>query len=413
MAAGISEWPTMDAWPDKHPILDSFHTLRSRVIDGWRRDEAILPQRLSHSQQKILSVGMARLLAGQVSPSLGTQTELILRMMAGPDLANATGQGWRDLTATLGLVAGRFATERVKPEGRQFLIAQLLAMSPRYWTDPVQAILFASVHYGLQAALHRKRRKPETSQTEAFLDDLTVAVREHLIPAMDKANVCLPDTHPLDLGTASLQEGRDLCGADLAVVAGVRILGRPMYRIILFQAKKAKVTGKADVGEGEGRQLDTILSTGMGWYLFYPAYGEPGTFVPTARSATDVYRDVWGAARPPGFTQVDAYGGEGSPGWDLASFISIAMSSNETLTLGRLFPDLKSAAKALTDNRKHPLAADIVAFDRTGSLKLHDFIDETAAMGYEERRTHHFPSVRDIVPRPAEGDETDDATHVP
>lgn len=413
MAAGLNDWDEPTEWPKGHPIRDAFATLTARVAEGRLLDGASLPLRLDQSQRRVLLSGMERLLDGCTHPSLGPDIGQILRVMATKKASGGARRGWEPLAPTLGLVAGSFDAERAKNEGRQYRLAQIQAMSPLYWLDPVQGILFSTMHYGLELALRRKRRKPEPLKTEALLSNLHVALWDHIIPAMDKAKVRLPATHTLDVGTASMQDHRDLLAADLAIVAGVRILGRPMYRIILFQAKNATVTGRVDASEGGGGQLDKLLSTGMGWYLFYPTYRGKGTFIPTARPAIDVYREVWQGDAPPSFKLPTAYGDEASPAWDFASFVSIAMSSDTDLTLGRLFPDIESAATALTDDGKKPLAADIIAFDRTGSLRLNDFIDATAAIGYKERRALSFPTARDIIARPDDEDDVPEDPFAP
>lgn len=399
MAADFHDWDKSDAWQTDHPVIRAFGRLRTTVALGKLAGIASLPARLSPRQRGVLLAALERLYAGGVRPSLAEDTRRGLGAMASTGEVTSLGVGWRQLAPTLGLGAGAFDPDRAAEEGRHHLVAQLLAMSPRYWDDPVQAILFTALQYGLEVALRRGRCKPEPLKTEALLHYIQSAVEHRVIPAMDEAGAGLPETYTLDLGTASMQEGRDLLAADLAVVAGVHVLGRPKYRIVLFQAKNATATGLADVGRNEGRQLDTFLSTGMGWYLFYPAWARKGAFITTVRPATEVFHDVWAHGPAPAFGQVDAYGGARSPGWDFASFVSIAMSSCRDLSLGRLFPDAETAAKALADDRRQPLAADIIAIDRTGRLALRDFIDATASLGYGDGRVSSVPSRRHAAHR--------------
>ncbi|MGY6281922.1 hypothetical protein ACXIT0_03430 [Methylorubrum extorquens] len=398
VAAGIHDWNAADSWTSEHPVVDAFGRLRARVAEGRLSDTAHLPRRLSQAQRRVLRAGLERMAASEVRGGVDAAARQVLDAMAAPATA-AQGTAWRGLAPTLGLAAGALDADQAIAEGRHYLVAQLLAMSPKHWSDPVGAILFSAAHYGLEVALRRKRSKPEPLKTEALLHHLHSAVEEHLIPAMDKSGAHLPEACTLDLGTASMQEGRDLLAADLAVVAGVNVLGRPMYRIVLFQAKNVTATGAADIGRDEGRQLDRLLSTGMGCYLFYPAAAARGSFIPTVRTATAVYREVWDDAFPPAFGRVDAYGDERAPGWDFAAFVSVAMSSARDLTLGRLFFDAESAARALADDRKQPLAAALIAFDRTGSLRLRDFIDATASVGYGDQRFLSCPSERRPVHR--------------
>lgn len=392
MAAGFHDWNSSKSWQSDHPVIRAFGRMRATVAQGKLAGASSLPKRLTERQQCVLRAALERLYAGGVRPGLAEDARGGLGVMASSGEVTGKGAGWRRLAPTLGLGAGAFDQDRAGMEGRHYLVAQMLAMSPRYWDDPVQAILFAVIQYGLEVALRRARSKPEPVKTEALLHFIQSAVELRVIPAMDAAKAALPETHTLDIGTASMQEGRDLLAADLAVVAGVHVLGRPMYRIVLFQAKNATATGSADVERNEGRQLDTLLSTGMGWYLFYPAFARSGAFITTVRPATDVFREVWDTRRGPAFRNVDAYGGEHAPGWDFATFVSIALSSESDLSLGRLFPDAETAAKALADDRGRPLAADLIATDRTGRLSLRDFIDATASLGYGGTWLSSLPS---------------------
>lgn len=402
MSAGPRDWNASAAWNKEHPVIGAFGRLRATVARGKLAGVASLPRRLTPAQQLVLRKGLERLYAANVRPSLEADVRRALEAMAAPDGATGTAAAWLRLGPALGVGDDALDPDTAEEEGRGYLVAQTLAMSPRYWDDPVQAILFTAVQYGLEVALRRRRGKPEPLRTEAVVHHMQSAVEHRVVPAMDRARAHLPDTHTLDLGVASMQEGRDLLAADLAVVAGVHVLGRPMYRVVLFQAKTVTTTGRADVGRNEGRQLDAFLSTGMGWYLLYPEHARSGAFIATVRPAVEIFREVWADRSAPAFTAVEACGGEGSPAWDFASFVSIAMSSGSDLSLGRLFPTAEAAAGALSGDRKRPLAADIIAVDRTGRLVLRDFIDATAALGYGNGRTLSVPSRRHAVRRPDE-----------
>ena len=84
---------------------------------------------------------------------------------------------------------------------------------------------------------------------------------------------------------------------------------------------------------------------------------------------------------------------EAHEAWDLATLVSVAMASTTDTTLGRLFPDARLAAAALS-SEGHPLAGEVIAFDATGSLALRDFFDAATTLGYEGRPVVGLPSSR-------------------
>jgi hypothetical protein len=384
-----TDWAEAASWEGDHPVVDAYGRMRMAVVRGRMAGVSALSDEPTDAQVRVLTASLRNLGSDERTATVLEASRKILYSLAEPGAAAA--HPWRDYARILGLEIGAFEAERAEAEGRHFLLAQALAMSPRRWADPVQGILFTVVQYGLELALRRRLRRPEPLKTEALLHFVQGAMEHKIIGAMDKAGAHLPEERSLDFGTASMQAHRDLLAADLAVVAGIRVHGKPMYRVVLFQAKRASRQGWADLSEGQGRQLDVLLSSGMGWYLFYPDEG--GGFPAVVRPACELFAEVWSGRDGPALRRACTYGPEAHEAWDLATLVSVAMASTTDTTLGRLFPDARLAAAALS-SEGHPLAGEVIAFDATGSLALRDFFDAATTLGYEGRPVVGLPSSR-------------------
>lgn len=215
-----------------------------------------------------------------------------------------------------------------------------------------------------------------------------------------------------------MQETRDIAGADLALVVGVRVLGVPRYRVVLMQAKHEHPDWwrQGNVGHKKGAQLSELLSSGMGYYLFYPkpmedpALGRETRLMPVVRSAEAVFRDVAHSIIPGSRYRVNIYSDSDGrvDAMDFAQFLSVAMCG-DTLDIGRLFPTVPSVADALGVPGR-PLVPDIVAIDATGRLSCHELLEKLRGGGYDVEEEFRFPVMDsaklyhdravDLTPRP-------------
>lgn len=281
--------------------------------------------------------------------------------------------------------------------------ADLASIRPNAWDDSVSAILYSTA----QATAHhilRDQTLDEPAVNSSVHETLLTRLRE-LVQAYGTACCCLPPGKRLHAGTAKMERTRDNMGADLAIVVGANVLGVPRFRVVLVQAKHADSRRRAyaDVGRNEGGQLDNLLSTGMGYYIFYPRvvpYDERrGTrLLPTFRSAPAVFADV--ATAPSGSNRymVSCFGSRDGnvDGWGFAEFIALKMAGNDP-SVGRLFPCAQSAAASLLVNGK-PLVHEVFAADRTGHLSVVEFLDAMKDHGLNDTEDARFPTYEDLEP---------------
>lgn len=309
-----------------------------------------------------------------------------------------------DLCSTvLGLKHGANESEL---RAREYLVRQFLSMQPCAWPDPTKAILYAAA----QAASHdvslicQGRSEVEAS---AKLTEKISANIHQIIDAIKSAGSPLPPGAFLDFGSASMQGWKDWQGADFAIVIGTTVLGRPMYRVALFQAKWETARGRANVAHADGKQLDEIQSTGMGYYVFYPHTFHGRAFFTTIRPVPDVFRSVWEAEDPPGFDINTCHDG-GQAAWDFAAFLAVAMTWQDDLTFGRIFPDARAVADVLSGGRHKPLVQHVLAFDMTGALSVHEMIQSLKFKGFDDVTVASALSVLDAVSPRTEGRPQDD-----
>ncbi len=391
------DWNRSIAWTSDHPVRAAFSTLRDSVAAVRGSASNCLPSRLSLVQQQVLRANRERILAAAPHPELQVQAANALQRVRRGVLDDA-GRTERMFAQMLGLPAADMDLDRVRREGRDFAFLQCLAMRPGYWDDPVRFILFSVFTYAFELAMGRRYGKPEPIRTEALVNFVHSAVEHRIITAMNDARAFLPARHRLDLGTGSMQERHDLLAADLAVIVGVEVCGRPMYRVVLFQAKHLASDGQLNLTVAERGQLDKLLSTGMGWYLFYPKSEEAGRFLGVTMSARDVFQSVWCSPRDRRRAGVDVFGsGTRRPVWDFPSLVGVGMYSN-LLKPGRLFPSAAAVNQALSLDRAKPLVAGLIAADTTKSLQLRDILDAAAASGMTVRQPVSVPSWWDGPP---------------
>ncbi len=200
-----------------------------------------------------------------------------------------------------------------------------------------------------------------------------------------------------------MERTKDHMGADLAIVVGASVLGLPRFRVVLIQAKHAdaRQRDRANVGRNEGRQLDNLLSTGMGYYLFYPrvvtdAEGCDTRLLPTLRPAPAVFADVATAASTSNRYMVGCHADRvGSvDATDFAEFVASRMAGDD-LSVGRLFPCAQSAAAALEVKGK-PLVPQVLACDLSGRLSVLEFLVAMRGYGLETTADMPFPKYEEL-----------------
>lgn len=259
---------------------------------------------------------------------------------------------WRLLGQRTGL--DKLLSSEKDGEAAKYLLAQGLALDARHWHGHLDALFFAACQLAVHEAVRSVFGRIEVAYTEAFLRVLTKTVRESVVDPLRGLGPGLPEDLHLQFATASMQEGNDLQGADLAIVVGTLLYGKPMWRVVLLQAKSEKSQGKSEIGYKEGAQLAEILSTGMGAYLFYPKAKYEKIFVPTVRLAEHVFADAYKGLNDPEFGEIDPCGADGSA-WDFASFVALEMRRPRVFGPGRVFPTVEAVADALSLGRERPL----------------------------------------------------------
>lgn len=386
-------------WVGNRHVAQVFDTLRTETPDRKIEGAGSLPVDLSDEQVAVLHANLRRLPVGSRIPAVPWQSAAILRDLFRPPFARRQYPPWRKYKKVLGLHPGDDDPSRAEGHCRHYAIAQCLAIDPRAWADPVRAVLYAGITRALHMALNFDGTRSEPMLTEALLDQVDATFQYRIIGPLKGRRVPFPEPYRLDVAVATMQEGHDNLAADLAVVLGTRVAGREMYRIVLFQAKKLNADGHADVGSTDsGEQLDKFLSTGMGWYLFYPAPEKGRNFIVTARAATDVFEDVWRGRRKPRYKGTHGLGGAGTFGWDFPTFVSVAMASQD-MSLGRLFPTVEAAAAALSIERDVPLVAGVLVADTTGALALTKLTARLDAGSYRSSPVRSLPVGSDLAPR--------------
>lgn len=349
-------------WREGHGVLEAFHSVAA-FVDSRKR----LGTGRSHCQ--------------------ATSDEVAFLNVSLRRLAAARGMEDIDLPETA----------LHSPPDEAMSIAALAAVDIRKWQDPVRAILFAAGLHATHDAM-RGRRTVEPNLNQMILDGYRNAFRI-ILDGYRREKACLPPDKFLHAGIASMQEKTDIAGADLALVVGTRVFGIPRYRVVLLQAKheQSGQTRQGDVGYGNGDQLAELLSSGMGFYMFYPAavedpfLGRETRLLPVVRSAEAVFADAAQFGSPRGRYKVNMFSDRDGnvDATDFTQFLSFLMCS-DVLNVGRLFPTVSSVADALGVPGR-PLAPEIVAVDVTGRLSCHELLETLRGGGYDVDEDFNFP----------------------
>ena len=267
---------------------------------------------------------------------------------------------------------------------RRYLLDQFLMMGPRHWHDPALSMLYSACQAACHEIFWRTVRETEPSITNLLAAEVRSTLGRDFADVLRKQGVGLPCGSSLTFGTAFMQGWEDRLGSDIAIVLGTTIEGRPMYRVVLLQAKMESAAGDADVYRDAGSQLNELLATGMGYYLFYPRVwqNEQRFFLPTVRRAENVFRDVWAGSEAPARKVDTCYGMVARDvAWDLPTFVSIAMVSQNARGCGRVFPDVESVCDALSDEKRR-LTTFVAYSDLTDRLHVRDFQAALSNRGY-------------------------------
>jgi len=362
-----------------------FDALRGETLALKSRGILGLPAAVSPGQARVLAENLGRLPVLSAPDGLGTASREILEDICRPWAEARAFPYWTQYAAMLGL-SGRRDVAKARAASRHCVIAQALAMSPWVWPSPAQGLLYA----GLQHALHQAFESYDDTEpfmTKDVIDKVNITFKHRIIDVLNRLGVSGLGMSKIKFASASMQGTHDRLGADLALVVGHRIHGKDVFRIVLIQAKKQDGDGRYPIRTAKSlRQLDRILSSGMGWYAFYPHLRNNLHFLVTVRPAADVFTDVWDETAERVAADDFASGGSGDAAWDLPTFVSLEMAS-PSLSLGRLFPDAAAVAEALSVERDVPLAEGVVMADLTGTLDLMAFKASLEAAGYKVEAT--------------------------
>lgn len=394
----ISDWD-WDNWTTGHPVKQAFISSAAAVRRLKLQGVGVLPARVRQADLDFLSKSQARLVDAMSDGGMERRLSTLLSTEA--DRLSVS------LAAECAAMMGVHTNEpRPLPGDRLYVAGQFLAMTAGPWDNPVQAMLYAASQAAAHRALRRSLGEAEPVVTANLSEELRSTLGRDFVNSLYAARVGLPIGCHLEFGTASMQGWTDRLGSDLAVVVGTTVDGEPMYRVALLQAKWEDRRGTADVSQGGGEQLRRILKTGMGFYLFYPKKFVDRVFLPTVRSAEDVHREAHLLVESNYHVDVCRGDAGSEPAWDFAAFLAIAMTSLNRQGVGRLFPDVKSVCRALSEDRKHPLGSEVLYCDLTGVLKVHEFAEELGALGYQvPEPTISAPAPFDYPADDAEEDE--------
>ena len=324
------------------------------AVLGHKRSGIGLPHdTLSAGEASFLGRALRRLRCRVVPELLDPELEAASEAVRLPVLPGRRPRsGWRALAEETNLHAHVVrAADLVK-----YFIAQVVSLDVRIWPADNDALFFAACQLAVHQAYHNEFKNTEPDYTRSLWRVFPDVIENYVIDILRRNGGEPPNGIFLHFATAWMGVGKDLQGSDLAFVVGTKLHGKPVWRVVLVQAKREKARGYADVSYKDGAQLAEILATGMGFYLFYPIVHCGKSFIPTVRLAEDVFEKIHDPASPESIDAVESCGGGGTA-WDLASFVALEMTRPETFGIGRIFQSVEAVADALSLGRKGPLEA--------------------------------------------------------
>lgn len=377
----------------EHPLRMAFNRTMSEVLNAKLSGIGVVPARVRQADLDFLAANHDRLRSAIDSDEYRKTIDKVMGFGKDPVEPDLKAACIKIMRATAETAETKWAT-------RGFLVTQFLAMTAGMWRSPSLAMLYSATQAASHYAFKVCRGQGEVETTVALTSKLLSVLGERFVEPLRHQKIRLPPGDFLDFGTASMQGWRDRLGSDFALVVGTCVRGIPVYRVALFQAKRQGGCGSVNVSQGSGRQLDELLTSGMGYYVFYPT--GKNAFVATVRSAESVYSDVNGPSDGPQYRVDICCARDGSDvAWDFVNFVTVAMESPEE-GVGKTFPDADAVAEALSTDRKEPLAAHVIFHDRTGLLNVRQLAEGLKERGYEHPQIYEALSSLDV---PEEVDE--------
>jgi hypothetical protein len=343
-------------WEREHPIGCLLTERRDEILDLKTRGACVLPAILDEGTRNFLEAGRRR-----------------LAMISGgfPSLEDDA-----DLRGIFEPAMGIHGKPEVV-EARAFIAEQVMSLDPYHWGDPIRAAINAGAQVGIHRAMAGQGGKREEEINRMLIDGMLSFLGREFVPAFVRSQAILPAGRTLDFASASMQgTAGDHHDSDLALVVGTKVANVPRYRVVLLQAKKSTGHRIADVSYGEGRQLDGILSTGMGFYLFYPKPTDEGVLPPTVKSAERVFAEA--RSQYPAMSGVSV---AGSHAWDFGTFVAGAMTSRGVRT-GRIFPSEDAVVEALLARRTRPL--EILMISESSECPIWTLNERILSSGYAQ-----------------------------
>ncbi|TPL05822.1 hypothetical protein FJ938_14505 [Mesorhizobium sp. B2-4-14] len=279
-------------------------------LDGWM----VAPESLTPEESAAVGYNLDLLLKRILNPRRRPIEETLSQIASDPGK-------FQHLHRAMNIGTGQDIP--AAPE-RAYFAYQYAALEPRLWRHPVNGLLYSATQVAIHEVLRRHGHSNEETITERFIEALLSILAYKVAPAMRQSKLAFPEGCHLRLNMASMQGHRDYLGSDLAIVTGAIVHGVPRLRVVLMQAKKERRRGSSDISRTNFKQLDELLATGMGYYLFYPHYSGTG-FLPLVRSAESIFAQSRHSDR-----SVKTCHYEGEVGLDIALFVSVAMSSATT-----------------------------------------------------------------------------------
>ncbi len=125
------DWTRADAWRNGHAVADAFRTLRTEAMKDKGRGVLVLPSSLDGRSARMLGANLARLLDAIPGDGFVNLMAGILAAMADPGVPSDPAMAeWRDWAFMLGVGPGAFDAAEAVKEGRDLVLAQVLAMRP-------------------------------------------------------------------------------------------------------------------------------------------------------------------------------------------------------------------------------------------------------------------------------------------
>jgi hypothetical protein len=160
------------------------------------------------------------------------------------------------------------------------LAACALLLEPRAFRHrDVWTLFWSLTHASLAIAMQGRAKTHEPELNGAYMEVIRSSI-ESFEPAKKRGNLAMIIGDHATLGNESRT------GADFGLIVEIERKGQKRFLVTLLQAKRA--TGRfTDVrrAAGESTQIDLLVSSGIGSFLFYHQHDEPAGLGPTTRDA--------------------------------------------------------------------------------------------------------------------------------